>query len=216
MLDGQVNTAFVIDQRILDSGGNPVTSGITPSFTIYDQATYTQQSTGTLAHRINGIWASSAWTPTLVGLYDICIDETTIPAHYYVTVLIGNSNDNALSTHILSLSNKGQDVSLGAGAGVLTYSSELTYNGAPLQNTVIGVFNASTFTASGGAKGTVIDYSTEVSKQTTNTLGAYTFYLNPGYYALTFVDSNGGTNVFYINYNTNNATWTTSSTPINP
>jgi len=216
MLDGKVNTAFTIDQRILDSAGNPVTSGITPTFTIYDQTAYTQQATGTLTHKINGIWASSAWTPTLVGLYDVCIDENTIPRHYYVTVLIGTSDDNSLATHILSLANKGQDVTLGSGAGQVTYENTLNYNGAPLQNTTIGVFNATTFVASNGARGTVIDYTTEVSKQQTNTLGAYTFYLNPGYYALTFTDSNGGTNVFYINYNTNNATWTTSSIPINP
>lgn len=216
MLDGKINVAFVIAQRFLDSSSNPVTSGITPTFTIYDQTTYTQQATGSLAHQINGIWKATSWTPINVGLYDILIDETTIPRHFYASILIGNSDDNTLATKIISLSNKGQDVILGAGGGQITYSNTLTFNAAPLASTEIRVFGASTFTASTGAKATVIDYTTAISKQSSNSLGAYTFYLNPGYYALEFVDPNDGLNVFYISWNSGTSTWTTSLTPINP
>lgn len=214
MLDANVNTTYTIAQRIFDATDSPDTTA-SPTVLIYDQATYTLQATITMTHRINGIYTCTH-TFTAVGLYDICIDESTVPRHFYATVLVGNSDDVSLAAKILNIANIGQNAELGAGSGQVTYANILTYNGNPLQATEVRCFNAYTATLPNTTKATVTDTSSMVAKQTTNTVGSFTLYLNPGYYVLQFTDPNDGFNVWYINYNTGSGTWTTSTTPINP
>lgn len=213
MLDLQVAVAGSISIRIFDAAGNPATGSVTPVLTIYDEATYTLQATINMTFKVSGIFSAS-WTPPAVGLYDLCIDESTIPFHFYTTVLVGNSDDENLAAHILNLSNAGQEVTLGAGSGQVTYTNGLTFNGNPLQNVEVRCFQAQTVTASGGTKYTHITASPMYAHTNTNTLGSFTLYLDPGYYVLQYIDSNDGFNTVYINYS--GGAWTTSTTEINP
>lgn len=214
MLDANVNTTYLVSVRIFGSDGSP-SSSASPVFKVYDQATYTLQATINMAFRVDGIYTCT-WQPAAVGYFDVCIDEPNIPRHFFTTLLVGNSDDGSLSTHILNLSNKGQDVSLGAGVGKITYTNTLTFQGNPLQNTEVRVFQAQTMTTSGGTKFTHILTGTMYAKTNTNSLGSFTLYLDPGYYVLQYIDPNDGFNTQYINYNTSTSTWTTSSTEINP
>ena len=224
MLDAQVNTAFLITQRFIDGSGNPATA-VSPTVTIKQQPTDGTSQTYvatpvnaaamfSMGSGVYGYW----WTPTLATTYDMDIDETTIPAHFFESLLAGNSTDLGISTHILALSNKGQDVVLSSTAGSVLFTTTMTLNGTAVASTTVRFFNATNYTDNTSVVRTTIDFTTEVAQAATSVTGGLSVQLNaiPGYYAMQFIDANGAQDTWYIKYNSGTGTWNVTTSPQNP
>jgi hypothetical protein len=171
-------------------------------------------ATSTTVAGVYGYW----WTPTVATLYDVDIDEATIPVHFFQTLLVGSSTDLGIATHILALSNKGQDVVLSATAGSVLFTTTMTLNGTAVATTTVRFFNATNYTDNSSIVRTTIDFTTEVAQATTSTTGGLSVQLNPipGYFALQFIDANGGQETWYIKYNSGSGTWNVTTSPQNP
>lgn len=225
MIDAKVNVPFFIVQEILDGSGNPAT-GKTPKVTIYQEVI--AGSTISLTKIVNlasmteldaatpaGIYAYS-WTPSVVGQYSVKVDETTIPAHFFYEVLVGNNNDVELSTRLMNLANEGQPVTLGPGAGQIIFTDTLMEGSTPVTNATLRFYNATTIIDSGNSnKTTQIDFSSQIAEALTSSTGSFQVALNPGYYFFTTIDQNGAQPVWYLSLVTA-TTFTLQQTPINP
>ena len=224
MLDAQVNSPFLFSIRLIDGSGSPATA-VSPTITISQQPTNGTSTTYvatpvSAAAMFNlgsgryGYW----WTPTIATAYDYDIDETTIPSHFFGTVLVGNSTDLGISTHILALSNKGQDVILSSIAGSVLFTTTLTLSSTPVASTTVRFFNATNITDNAAHTQTLVDFTFEVAQAATSTTGGLSVQLNPvpGYFAMQFIDPNGGQDTQYIKYVSGSGTWTVTTTPQNP
>jgi hypothetical protein len=225
VIDVKNNVPFPISQRFVDGAGNPAT-GKAPTVTIYQQ-TRGGGGTVTVSKIVNsavmteldpatpsGVYYYS-WTPSAVGYYYINIDETTLPARFFDEILVGNNDDLDLSTHLMTLANEGQPVTLGAGAGQITFTDTLMEGATPVSSSTVRAFNAFTVIDGSSNKFTRVDYTTVVAQALTSSTGSFTMSLNPGYYLLQTVDQNGALATFYMNV-VDATHITLQQTPINP
>jgi len=149
------------------------------------------------------------FTPTIPGVYIVSIYETTTKAYVDSVYRVGGS----VFDRIMNLANKGQDISIGAGSGGLSYSNTVTLAGVPQAGVVVYAYKAQDALAPD--QSAIVDLQTVIAKTTTAGDGSFTLQLTTGYFALHY-NVGGLFYQSYVRWSTLNSQWVTSTDPIPP